>query len=120
MHEIARLNYIQWDPEFTDKKPFEVHMDLPQEYPPKNFRVDEESYQIIEDIRGREGQFSLDDHGFCVKSHPLSLTNFDRETVEKQYFPQVEEILKAQLGSHVRVHIFDWRVWHICTKMNVL
>lgn len=54
-----------------------------------------------------------------MKNHPLSLTNFDRETVEKQYFPQVEETLKAQLGSHVRVHIFDWRVWHICTKMNV-
>jgi hypothetical protein len=109
-HQKTQLCYIQWQDDFRTQKPYQMLMDVPEGFPKSNFSVSPEPEQIIHDLRGQETDFSLDDHGFCVENDMQEDLDWNRETVESEYFSQVEAILKRAIGPDIRVHIFDWRV----------
>lgn len=64
----------------------------------------------IEDARGHENEFTLDRNGFAlVQSTSLVRDFYDPAEVEKVYYPEVERLLRAELGVD-RVVIFDHTV----------
>ncbi|KAL1621774.1 hypothetical protein SLS54_005297 [Diplodia seriata] len=105
----SQLRYIQWKEDFRREKPYQVLMDVPDGCPTSNFIVAQEPEQLIEDLRGQESNFNLDDHAFAIQNDHQRLTVWDKDTVETQYFPQIEEILKRAMGPSIKVYIFDWR-----------
>ena len=64
----------------------------------------------VENIRGRESDFSTDTSGFAVYQRPTK-ENFgdfsDDEVVRNSYYQEVEEILKQKLSGIKKVVIFD-------------
>lgn len=53
----------------------------------------------IEDMRGREDQFSLDEHGFALVEAPTAVRDFhDREEVARVYPDEVGELLRRVTG----------------------
>ncbi|KAI5980948.1 hypothetical protein EDD15DRAFT_2392342 [Pisolithus albus] len=76
---------------------------------PKNWNEDVRVVQI-EDIRGKEHEFSLDISGFQYYRHPAKHTKFtnDKE-IEEEYYPESVELLKKLTGAS-RVVIFDHTV----------
>src|SRR5271154_335969 len=61
----------------------------------------------IHDIRGHESEFSLDKNGFQVVKSPTAEKDFkDEEKIQKEYYKEVEDLLKKVTGAH-KVVIFD-------------
>jgi hypothetical protein len=72
--------------------------------------VDDPREVRIEDARGREGEFTLDRNGFALVNAPTRVNDFySPEEVKNIYYPEVERLLKEQLGAS-RVFVFDHTV----------
>ncbi|MGA2409919.1 MAG: CmcJ/NvfI family oxidoreductase [Candidatus Binataceae bacterium] len=64
----------------------------------------------INDARSFIGEISLDKQGFQLEPHQTAVVDFyDRDEVERVYYPEVEELLKRATGAE-KVVIFDHQV----------
>lgn len=108
--EVASLRYLQWEDEFQNVKPYTLYMDVPEGFPPQNYRVDWEEPETIHDVRGNESKYSLDDNGFAYYKHHFKVDSYDRETLERDYIPQVESFLLKTIPNATEVKIYTWRV----------
>jgi len=108
--EVASLRYLQWDDKFHDVKPYTLYMNVPEGFPPQNYKVDWEEPETIHDVRGHESEYSLDDNGFAFYKHHFNLDGYDRETLERDYLPQVEAFLMDTIPNATEVKIYTWRV----------
>lgn len=62
----------------------------------------------VEDIRGRESEFSTDKSGFAVYQHPAKEKSFrEDQAVRDGYYAEVEEVLRQKLPGVKKVVIFD-------------
>jgi hypothetical protein len=69
--------------------------------------IDDPREVRIEDARGRESEFTLDRNGFALVRAPTQVRDFySPEEVKSVYYPEVERLLKEQLGVS-RVFVFD-------------
>ncbi|KAJ4000337.1 hypothetical protein F5050DRAFT_1563172 [Lentinula boryana] len=69
--------------------------------------IQEEHIVPIENIRGREGSYNLDSAGFQYYQHKSTHTSFlDDEEIEKEYYPESEELIKELTGAS-KVVLFD-------------
>jgi hypothetical protein len=110
----ASFLYFQWQDVFQKEKPFELFIDLPPDLPdPRrtNLVFEGAPEEFVEDTRGSEEKYSLDTHGFTFRKHKTTFDNWsDREAVEREHFPEIEQLLKDQVDGVDRVFFFDWRV----------
>jgi len=75
----------------------------------KNYGTKEFKTQI-ENVRGKEDQYSLDKNGFRFFKIPTAITNFENdERIEKEYYPEQAEVIKKLTGA-TRVVFFDHTV----------
>jgi hypothetical protein len=119
--ERVHLRYFQWQPIFEKVKPYELLIEVPEGYPMTNFSITPaEDAETIHDLRSSElSSFTLDQHGFCVREQPLSITVFDKHTVEGVYLPQIESLIREVVEDVGEVFFFDWRVGFIFIFMDV-
>ena len=62
---------------------------------------------VIENVRGKEDQYTLDNAGFQFVKAPSKHTSFaNNEEVEREYYPETIELYKKLTGAS-RVVIFD-------------
>jgi hypothetical protein len=67
----------------------------------------------IRNGRNAAGELSLDRQGFQLTRHQTAVTDFyDRQEVERTYYPEVERLLKEATGAE-KVVIFDHQVRNI-------
>lgn len=73
---------------------------------------------IVTDVRGREEEFSLDKNGFQFMHWPSAEKEFDdKERIQKQYYPEVEESLK-QITDARRVFIISHMIRRVVRRHN--
>jgi hypothetical protein len=113
-NQSATFSYFKLLPKHELEKPYEILIDLQEaakHVPRCNFSFEEKEC-LIQDVRGKENEFSLDANGFTWKRFETSATDFQsRETIKDVYLREVEEFLSRLLGSEIkRVVVFDWRV----------
>lgn len=66
----------------------------------------------VENVRGKEDQYNLDNSGFKYIKHTSVLKKFDNdEEIQRIYYPESIEVLKKYTGA-TRVVIFDHTVRH--------
>jgi len=98
---VAELNFFA--PAKDGQKP---HSYMYPHDPQRNYG-DDPHFVPINDIRGRENEFSLDISGFqVVKSETAEKDFTDEEKINAGYYKEVEELLKRVTGAH-KVVIFD-------------
>ena len=98
----ATLNYLVRGAE----KPVR-YVDEPPAGAPGYNGIDDPRQVRIEDARGRETEFTLDRNGFALVHAPTQVRDFySPEEVKNVYYPEVERLLKQQLGAS-RVFVFD-------------
>ena len=114
-HLTIKLKFLKWLPLYVTEKPFQIFLNIPPEA--KDQRTTNLVYEdvslSVQDIRllSSAEQLSLDDSGFMYCNHMTTMTDFsNREVVERTYLPEVEELLRTQIGDVERVFFFDWRV----------
>ncbi|MCJ1307248.1 hypothetical protein MMC25_000894 [Agyrium rufum] len=61
---------------------------------------------LVEDVRGRESDFSLETSGFQFVNHETIEKEFrDDESIKRDYYPEIENLVKELTGaSDVRIH----------------
>ncbi|CAE6475619.1 unnamed protein product [Rhizoctonia solani] len=64
-----------------------------------NYIVDSRKI-FVHNLRGREHAFSLDQNGFQFLVHHTNETFVDTESIRKNYFPEVQELLMKETGAH--------------------
>ncbi|KAF6825648.1 hypothetical protein CPLU01_10147 [Colletotrichum plurivorum] len=78
----------------------------------------------VTDVAGREGDFTLDSHGFQYLRHASVETDFtDEEQIKARYYPEAEQLYKEITGAS-RVVIFNHQIrrgpanWHSLGERN--
>ncbi|CAK7238899.1 MAG: hypothetical protein STHCBS139747_000320 [Sporothrix thermara] len=109
---VAKLNFFA--PPADGAKPFNYVDAPPPGEPQRNFNDDIRDV-LIEDIRGREAEFSdspasLDRNAFVVVQNqpPSAEKDFvDDASIHNNYYPEVEALLLKHVPGATRVVIFD-------------
>ena len=109
----ASLKFLQWQPLYNVERPFQIFINIPEHVKDRRTTnlVFEDRQVMVKDIRGCADDYTLDEHGFMYRHHETGRINFeDRTTVENQYLPEVESLLRCEVPGVDRVFFFDWRV----------
>jgi hypothetical protein len=104
---IVTLNYFK--PPEDGSVPFNFVEPQPEGQPQRNFG-NFDVQVLIHDIRGGESQYTLDNDAFQVVSDlPESAERdfVDDESIEKNYYPEVEKLILDHVPGTDKVFIFD-------------
>jgi hypothetical protein len=104
------LQYFKWEDKFKKQKPYTLLTQAPEGFPSVNHSYEAGPTETVEDAREREAGFTLDRHGFAIRSQELPTIDFGSGDVEKQYFPLVHQLIREECGPDAESIIFDWRV----------
>jgi len=105
----ATLNYFQ--PPADGSNPVN-YVEKPADKPQRNFGDDSREVSIS-DVRGSESQYNLDRDAFAVVTAqpPSRETAFvDDDSIRRNYYPEVEALLLANIPGADRVFLFDHTV----------
>ena len=97
---------------YKKEKPYEIRFVPPNNFPRRNSQISVHRNIKVEDVRGKEGNLSIDGNGFIVMNLTPSMSAEDFEdtkAIESQYLPEVAEALKERLGAY-RVQVHDYLV----------
>ncbi|KPM36797.1 hypothetical protein AK830_g9769 [Neonectria ditissima] len=114
MDQTSKLSYLSPSPLHKSEKPYYTFPDIVKTLPVANYDQIDGPEQLIEDVRGREEEFSLQEHGFVYRSwSPTEVDWDDQKDIAASYVPQVQEFLAQQLnlGDSLKLcKMFDWRL----------
>lgn len=105
----TELVFLAKDPKHDTEKPYKLQYDPGDTLPRKNCTDEVRNDIQIQDIRGREQDFTLENQGFCVAKleTQLSPEDFDDDAKIKQvYYAELKMMLKSLLGAR-RVEILE-------------
>lgn len=106
----ATFNF--YNPPEDGSKPFNYVETPPEGQPQRNYS-DTSLEVTVDDIRGREADFNLDNNAFAALTNipPSAEKDFtDDESVKKNYYPEVEQLLLDHVPGSKRIFIFDHTV----------
>ena len=107
------LRFLKWQKLYEVEKPFQIFINIPEDAEDRrdtNLMFESISLKI-HDVREQSRDFSLDDNGFMYRQHTTEVNNFtDRKTVDENYLPEMEGLLRKEVDGVDRVFFFDWRV----------
>lgn len=112
MAETGSIKFLKWSTLYEHERPFQIFTELradSEDQRHTNLSWEEKTV-IIEDFRGQAQEFQLDSHGFSSCHIPGFMELTDKNIIEQQYLPAVENLLRAHLEDVGTVFIFDWRV----------
>lgn len=121
-HDIAGKDWRQEDTVSTivrhiadidlwhKEKPFCLNLPLPEGQPRSNFIGSNHDGTSICNVRGRERDFTLDQHGFAFTKLPAFKASFnDVAEIETVYLREMEEFIKMETNAD-EVFVFDYTV----------
>ena len=112
MHETARLRYITDRELYLQEKPYVLYYPVPG-VPSRNIIFQEGPEQVISDVRGHEGDFHLEKHGFIFKKAkaPVDMDWKSHADIEQRYVPSVQKMVQELLGRGTMTFpMWEWRV----------
>jgi hypothetical protein len=104
---VAKLNF--YSPPEDGSAPYNLAGDVPANVTPRNFGSVSKDV-LIHDVRGRESDFTLDKDAFQILlgQPPSSEPSFtDDDSIQKNYYPEVEQLLLSTVPGATKVIIFD-------------
>jgi hypothetical protein len=115
VQQATRIWYLDGDSMPADEKAF--HSNVPFSTPGARLTnlASAPRDVMVEDIRDRRAQFSLDQNGFQVLSHETEFKDwYNGRTVAERYYQEMAEWLKQALGAD-EVFVFNHTV---CLKLQ--
>ena len=109
----SSIKYLKWQQIYEYEKPFHIFIDIPEDAKDQRETnlVYEDREQDFYDIRGRETQFNLDEHGFAYSRVTDNFDEFNNcEAIELEYLPHVERLIRQNLDEVDEVFLLGFRV----------
>jgi hypothetical protein len=79
--------------------------------PATNFKTFLGPEEIIQDLRGIEREFSLDENGFQIEKYDFGAISYvNAEHVEYEYLPRVKDLLQKTVLGADEVILYNWKV----------
>ncbi|OIW25250.1 hypothetical protein CONLIGDRAFT_648290 [Coniochaeta ligniaria NRRL 30616] len=109
--ELVKLTYATRLPIHAIEKPYQMISSFPGTYKKSNIEFNSAPEpERIRDLRGQEHKYSLNSHGFQVIEHHSDIADWsDKQAIENQYLPQVQQLFTSHLDEVDEVKIFNWR-----------
>ncbi len=109
----AAFHFLAQDPRWTQEKPYSLKFQPIKDFPISNAERPEKTDVLVQDIRGKESSFTIDENGFAImRFEEINMTyeDFgDPARIESMYLKAVGTQLRSFLGAS-RVQIFDYAV----------
>ena len=105
----ASMNFLLRDSLYKEERPYLLIFQPPAGFPKQNIKLEKKTGLKIEDIRGREQQFSLEKNGFQITKirSRMSPEDFDSEDlVKKVYLKEAADHVRELFGAQ-KVQIFE-------------
>ena len=103
------MHFLEDNILYQSVKPYTIIFKPPDGFPKTNICLEEQSDIVVEDIRGRERDFTMDQAGFTImelQSQLLYKEFSDDEKVIDVYLKEVADSLQKHLGAE-RVQIYE-------------
>lgn len=113
----ASVHFLARSEVYRSEKPYSLRYTGEELIPRTNIKLDKHDDIRIHDIRGREYEFSLEEHGFMVskfESRMLYQDFSDPERIIAIYLHEIASHLKIMLGArHVQIyeHLVSYLQW---------
>ncbi|KAF5228607.1 hypothetical protein FAUST_10975 [Fusarium austroamericanum] len=76
-----------------------------------NVELETVSNVPVHDVRGRQHEYTIDEHGFQFVTHQQMFSDFDNENlISQHYLREVEKVISKNIPYANRVLVFDWRL----------
>ncbi|KAI9930218.1 hypothetical protein ASPWEDRAFT_167886 [Aspergillus wentii DTO 134E9] len=114
---LTSMYFLDRDALWEKERPYLLKFDPPEGFAKSNVHYTKQEGIYVEDIRGREKEFTLEQHGFelihlAVNMQPEDFRN--ESQLKALYFPVIAEQLKSFLGAErVQVHDYAIRKSHV-------
>jgi hypothetical protein len=105
----ASMNFLLRDSLYEEERPYLLIFEPPVGFPKQNIKLEKQTSLKIEDIRGREQQFSLGKNGFQITKigSRMSPEDFDNEDLVKNvYLREAADHVRELFGAQ-KVQIFE-------------
>ena len=105
----ARIHFLEKDELYETEKPYSLMVEPGEHFPRTNFKLHEPAGLMIQDVRGRQHEFSIERNGFKLIRLESQMTYDDWDNEEKTlavYLDEAVEALKSSLGA-TRVQIYE-------------
>ncbi|KAL9609322.1 MAG: hypothetical protein Q9167_005909 [Letrouitia subvulpina] len=112
----SSIRFLSRDHRYSSEKPYTLRFTPNIQFPRSNIETENRNDVAIDDIRGREGDFTLERNGFTIMplETKLSYDDFDDETkVVDIYLREVADEVRNLLGAK-KVQILE----HIVRKRH--
>lgn len=106
---LTLMYFLQQDPLYAIEKPYALDYNPPPGFKRSNVSLEKCEKLKVEDIRGREDEFSFTDNGFMLMNVDVDMSPTDfneRDKVIQFYVPAIAHHVKEKLGAS-RVQIFE-------------
>ncbi|KAI1409003.1 hypothetical protein F5Y13DRAFT_182363 [Hypoxylon sp. FL1857] len=108
---FIQLRFLKPLEKYQHEKPYWLFVAKPNEADMTNVALEAVPGIHVHDVRGEEENYKLDEHGFQFVSHGLDFEAFhDNQRIEREYLPQVEEMILKNIPYAEKVFVFNWRV----------
>ncbi|KAI0149944.1 hypothetical protein F4776DRAFT_603916 [Hypoxylon sp. NC0597] len=108
---LVQLRFLKPLEKYQNEKPYWLFVGKPDGVDMTNVTLEAVSGIPIHDVRGEEQNYELDKHGFQFISHGLNFEAFhDDQRIEREYLPQVEEMILKNIPYAKKVFVFNWRL----------
>lgn len=118
MAVVSSISFMMPRDLYQDEKPYFVTYPVEDtDCPASNVILQTHNDITVNDIRGREREFSIDKQGFTIMELDTGMTPEDfnsEKNIQTKYLPKLARALKAQLGAS-RVQVFE----HIVSSFNM-
>jgi hypothetical protein len=111
----ARLYYLADLPIYKTNKPVQIVPGFADFEHTSNVKLEPGPEETINDVRGRESEFTLERNGFQYLHAPTRIEDFaSKDALETDYLKECERLLRREVPGVDEVVFFDARVCLSC------
>jgi len=111
-HDIeVQLQYLRDDPLYDLVKPIQITPNFLDREGRSNVRLESGPPEVLNDVRGREHEFTLDANGFCYVHAPTNCKDWSSQPqIAKEYLPELEDLLRREVDGCDEIVFYDARI----------
>lgn len=107
----VQLQYLKDDPLYDTVKPKQIVPEWQDREKLTNVRLQAGPLESMHDVRGRESDFSLDEHGFKYVHAPTSFSDWSSQpAIGKVHLPELEALLRKEVNGADEILFYDARL----------
>ena len=107
----VQLQYLRNDPLYNTVKPIQITPNFLDREGRTNVRLESGPPETMNDIRGREDEFTLDANGFRYVNYPTKVKDWSSQPlIAKEYLPEMEDLLKQEVDGCDEIIFYDARI----------